>query len=85
MEALTTQAEALRAEGASDVLAVDGTLAGLLAVSDPIKARTAEALTTRRSSGMRVIMATGDGLTTATLITDSASKTVRSFTPQRLH
>ena len=69
VEALTSQAEALRAEGASVMfLAVDRTLAGLLAVSDPIKASTAEALATLRATGMRVIMATGDGLTTAKAI-----------------
>ena len=66
VDALTSQAESLRAEGASVMhLAVDGKLAGLLAVSDPIKASTLEALDTLRSFGMRVIMATGDGLTTA--------------------
>ena len=66
VDALASQAESLRAEGASVMfLAVDGQPAGLLAVSDPIKASSAEALATLRSSGMRVIMATGDGLTTA--------------------
>ncbi len=60
------QAESLRAEGASVmVLAVDDQAVGLLAVSDPIKANTAEALATLAASGIRVIMATGDGLTTA--------------------
>ncbi len=60
------QAEALRAQGASVVfLAVDGRPAGLLAVSDPIKATTMEALAALQAAGMRVIMATGDGLTTA--------------------
>jgi len=49
-------------------LAVDGRAAGLLAVSDPIKASTAEALEALRGSGLRVIMATGDGLTTAKAI-----------------
>ena len=64
--ALQSQAEALRASGASVVLlAVDNRLAGLLAVSDPIKASTPAALATLRASGIRVIMATGDGLTTA--------------------
>ncbi len=63
---LAARAEALRAEGASVMhLAVDGRLAGLLAVSDPVKASTAEALATLRAAGLRVIMATGDGLTTA--------------------
>ncbi|WP_230181613.1 heavy metal translocating P-type ATPase [Aquabacterium sp. CECT 9606] len=66
LDALKAQAEALRAEGASVMyLAVGGQPAGLLAVSDPIKANTAEALTALKASGMRVIMATGDGLTTA--------------------
>ena len=66
VESLMAQAEALRVEGASVMLlAIDGKLAGLLAVSDPIKASTMEALATLKASGMRVIMATGDGLTTA--------------------
>lgn len=64
--ALTAQAEALRGQGASVMhLAVEGRLAGLLAVSDPIKATTADALATLRAAGLRVVMATGDGLTTA--------------------
>jgi len=63
---LKPQAEDLRNEGASVMhLAVDGKLAGLLAVSDPIKASTPEALASIKSTGVRVIMATGDGLTTA--------------------
>jgi P-type Cu+ transporter len=63
---LKTDAEALRAEGASVMhLAVNGVLAGLLAVSDPIKSSTREALDTLKAAGMRVVMATGDGLTTA--------------------
>ena len=66
VESLVAQAEALRAEGASVMLlAVDGEAAGLLAVSDPVKASTAEALATLKADGLRVIMATGDGLTTA--------------------
>ncbi|MDP3349883.1 MAG: heavy metal translocating P-type ATPase [Hydrogenophaga sp.] len=64
--ALVPQAEALRAEGASVMhLAVDGQLVGLLAVSDPVKASTPEALATLKASGLRIVMATGDGLTTA--------------------
>ena len=66
VDSLVSQAEALRAEGASVMhLAVDGRLAGLLAVSDPIKASTPEALATLKAAGMRIVMATGDGLTTA--------------------
>lgn len=63
---LVPEAETLRSEGASVMyLAVDGQLAGLLAVSDPVKASTPEALATLKAAGLRIIMATGDGLTTA--------------------
>jgi Cu+-exporting ATPase len=66
VSALAEQAEVLRASGASVVhLAVEGRLAGLLAVSDPIKTTTADALASLRKGHIRVIMATGDGLTTA--------------------
>ena len=66
VETLKAQAEALRATGASVMfMAVEGRAAGLLAVSDPVKANTAEALASLKASGLRVIMATGDGLTTA--------------------
>ncbi|HEY5323594.1 MAG TPA: copper-translocating P-type ATPase, partial [Caldimonas sp.] len=67
--ALASQAEALRGSGASVVhLAVDGRLAGLLAISDPIKASTPEALASLRALGIRTVMATGDGLTTANAV-----------------
>jgi Cu+-exporting ATPase len=63
---LLDQAEALRKTGASVIfLAVDGKLAGLLAVADPIKSTTREALTQLRNEGVRIVMATGDGWTTA--------------------
>ncbi|HPH06784.1 MAG TPA: heavy metal translocating P-type ATPase [Methylotenera sp.] len=66
IDSLKVQADELRATGASVMyLAVDGQLAGLLSVSDPIKENTAEALDNLKASGMRVIMATGDGLLTA--------------------
>jgi Cu+-exporting ATPase len=66
VQALDAEAEALRAQGASVMfLAVDGQAAGLVAVADPIKATTLEALADLRAAGLRVIMATGDGLTTA--------------------
>jgi Cu+-exporting ATPase len=64
--ALASEAEALRGSGASVIhLAVDGRLAGLLAISDPIKASTPEALASLRALGIRTVMATGDGPTTA--------------------
>jgi Cu+-exporting ATPase len=66
VEELKSQAESLRAEGASVMyLSIDGALGGLLAVSDPIKANTIEALVALKATGLRVIMASGDGLTTA--------------------
>jgi Cu+-exporting ATPase len=64
--ALAKEAESLRSQGASVMyLAVDRRLAGLLAVSDPVKPTTAEALASLRRAHIRVVMATGDGLTTA--------------------
>ena len=66
VDPLMSQAEALRAEGASVMhLASDGQLMGLLAVSDPVKQSTPEALATLKAAGLRIVMATGDGLTTA--------------------
>lgn len=63
---MTAQAEALRAQGASVMhLSIEGKLAGILAVSDQVKSTTAHALATLRKGGIRVVMATGDGLTTA--------------------
>jgi Cu+-exporting ATPase len=66
VDALLSDAEALRAEGASVMhLVADGQLLGLIAVSDPVKASTPEALAALREAGLRVVMATGDGWTTA--------------------
>ena len=63
---LQKAAEDLRTQGASVMyLAAAGRLAGLLAVSDPVKSSTLEALNSLKAAGIKVIMATGDGLTTA--------------------
>ncbi len=63
---LVQAAESLRVEGATVMfLAVDGRLAGLVAVADPIKESTPEAIRALRDKGIRIVMATGDGLTTA--------------------
>ena len=63
---LTQRAEALRGEGATVILAaVDGRLAGLLAIADPIKASTPEALRALKADGIRLVMLTGDNRTTA--------------------
>ena len=63
---LSAEAERLRAEGSSVVyLAVDGALAGLIAVHDPIKDSTPAAIEALHRAGVRIVMATGDGPTTA--------------------
>src|SRR3546814_9540477 len=59
---LLDQAESQRREGASVMfLAVGGVAAGLLAVTDPIKASTQEAIEALHATGLRIVMATGDG------------------------
>ncbi len=63
---LAPQAEELRGQGASVMyLAADRQLVGIIAVSDPIKASSLAALDALRHAGLTVIMATGDGETTA--------------------
>lgn len=63
---MASTAESLRTKGASVMyLSTDGQLIGLLAVSDPIKKSTPEAVKDLQAAGIRVIMATGDGISTA--------------------
>jgi len=63
---LQQRAEQLRGEGASVVfVASAGQLAGMIAVADPIKDTTPDALRLLKHAGIRVIMATGDGVATA--------------------
>jgi Cu+-exporting ATPase len=63
---LRPRAEALRREGQTVMfVAVDGRVAGLLGVADPVKATTAEALAALHREGVRVVMLTGDSRTTA--------------------
>ncbi len=63
---LGDQAEQLRAEGATAVFAaVDGRIAGVLAVADPVRASTAGAVRALTAEGIRLIMLTGDNRTTA--------------------
>ncbi len=59
-------AERLRKEGASVMyLAVDGRLAGAIAVADPIKPTTLTALNALRADGLHLVMASGDAQATA--------------------
>jgi Cu+-exporting ATPase len=63
---LQADAERLRAEGATAVLAsIDGRPAGVLAVSDPIKVSTPDAVRALKAAGVHVVMLTGDNRTTA--------------------
>ena len=65
MKALLVVADPIPVDVALYLLAVDGRLAGLLAVSDPIKPTSQQAVAQLQNADVKVIMATGDGLTTA--------------------
>jgi P-type Cu+ transporter len=66
---LIAQAEALRADGATVMfIAVDGRAAGLVAVADPVKESTPEAIRLLHQEGLKVVMLTGDNLTTASAV-----------------
>jgi Cu+-exporting ATPase len=66
LSALDDRAEALERKGRTVMhVAVDGRLAGLIAVSDPIKASTPEAVRSLHNLGLRLIMLTGDSVETA--------------------
>ncbi len=68
---LATQADALRKEGQTVMLvAVAGKAAGLVAVSDPIKKSTPEAIRELKAAGLKIIMVTGDNVTTAQAVAD---------------
>jgi P-type Cu+ transporter len=63
---LASSAEARRKEGETVMfLGVNGKLAGLVAVADPIKATAAEAIAKLHRLGLKIVMATGDNETTA--------------------
>ncbi len=63
---LARNAEELRENGATAIfMAVDGQVAGVLAIADPVKASTPDALEGLKAEGIRVVMLTGDNWTTA--------------------
>jgi Cu+-exporting ATPase len=67
--ALAAQAEALRADGQTVMfVVVDGKIAGLVAVADPIKQTTPEAIRQLHADGVRIVMLTGDSRTTAEVV-----------------
>jgi Cu+-exporting ATPase len=64
--ALDAESERLRGDGATVIaMAVDGKLAGLFAIADPVKTSTPDALKALATEGIKVIMLTGDNRTTA--------------------
>ncbi|WP_214472443.1 heavy metal translocating P-type ATPase [Mesorhizobium sp. dw_380] len=70
--AVSAGAEALQGDGKTAMfVAVDGRLAGIVAVADPVKATTAEAIKALHDSGLRIVMATGDHERTANAIARS--------------
>ena len=65
-DTLVQQAERLRTDGDTVMLiAIDGKAAGLIAVADPLKASTPEAIRDLHAEGIEVVMLTGDNLITA--------------------
>ena len=69
---LQDAAEAKRRQGAGVMLvAVDGKLAGMVAVADPIRGNARTAIEALRKQGLRVIMLTGDNPTTAQVVADA--------------
>ncbi|MFT5431680.1 MAG: Cu+-exporting ATPase, partial [Myxococcota bacterium] len=66
VDELSGRAEELRGKGQTVVyVSVDGHLAGILSVADPIKATSAGAIKELREAGLRIVMLTGDSETTA--------------------
>ena len=66
LAALAARADDLRNQGATVVsVAIGGKFAGIIAVTDPIKETTEQALVALRKEGLRIVMATGDNIRTA--------------------
>jgi Cu+-exporting ATPase len=67
--AVAAEAEALRNDGATAIfVGVDGIAAGAIAIADPVKQSTPEALAALKAEGLRIVMLTGDNWTTARAI-----------------
>jgi Cu+-exporting ATPase len=69
LNGLTERAEGLRSHGQTVIfVAVDGRVAGLLGIADPVKPSTPPALAELRKQGIRILMLTGDSRSTAATI-----------------
>ncbi len=82
---LVPQADSLRKEGQTVMLiAIEGKPVGLVSVSDPIKESTPEAIRELKAAGLKVIMVTGDNVTTARAVADKLGITFEAdVLPQR--
>lgn len=70
-QSLADDAERRRSQGQTVMfVAIDGAVVGLIAVADPIKETTPEALKRLRDDGVRIVMLTGDNRTTAQAVAD---------------
>jgi Cu+-exporting ATPase len=70
---VAARADELRRDGHTVMfVAIDGRLAGLVAVVDPLKATTVEAIRELQRSGLKVVMVTGDNRTTAEAVARAA-------------
>lgn len=68
---LDGDADKLRSEGATAIyVAVDGVASGILAIADPVKVTTPQAISALKSLGIRVVMLTGDNKTTAKAVAE---------------
>lgn len=66
---LEAQAEVMRGDGQTVMfVAIDGNIAGIIGVADPIKATTKEAILALHAEGIRILMLTGDARTTASAV-----------------
>ncbi len=72
ISALIEGADNLRAQGATAMfVAIDGVAAGVIAVSDPIKDTTPEAIKNLHKAGLKIVMLTGDNETTARAVAET--------------
>jgi len=88
IDSLRPRLEELRREGQTVMLvAVDARLAGLVAVADPIRASTPEAIQLLHEGGMRIIMLTGDSRTTAEAVAQKLGidEVIAEVLPQQKH
>ena len=87
-EELRKKADELRKEGQTVFfVGVDGAIAGLLAVTDPIKATTPAAITALHRLGIKIVMLTGDNVDTARLVAEKLGidQVEAEVTPQKKH